>query len=277
MDHTTAGSQCTLVIVICIAFFRRPWIREFLLTASWSALTHWILWLPVWCGTASRTYSCSSSENTTCNWSQCWTMWNKRMSWACLSTWWSLPSPWCHIHVCATNPLPCSLLTLSLCRCRGHTERWTCHSCLCQNQFMGPQNVREYNLYPLSLQHTVLHPIVAILLTYKYKKYGFRETSSGMTFQVSLKSGKSVMDTEAQLDRWTQSSYYKFHFCVLCNEFQNKQGHWKFKQLLWCTKDFFHTSKRDVVESWLPYAFLVGCLSTGTILPLLLNAPIEVR
>jgi hypothetical protein len=66
---------------------------------------------------------------------------------------------------------------------------------------MGPQNVREYNLYPLSLQHTVLHPIVAILLTYKYKKYGFRETSSGMTFQVSLKSGKSVMDTEAQLDR----------------------------------------------------------------------------
>jgi hypothetical protein len=103
--------------------FRRTWIQELLHTAPWSALALWILWLSVWCGTESRAHSCSTSEDTACNWPECRTVWNKRMSWACVSAWWSMPSPWCNIHVriiriCSSLPLVVSPLP---CKCRVHS------------------------------------------------------------------------------------------------------------------------------------------------------------
>lgn len=101
-----------LVTVMRITYFRRPWIKELLHSASWSTLALWFLWLLVWRGTQSRTYCCSSPENTTCNWPKRRTVRNYRMSRARVSTWRSMPSSRCHIHVWTTYPLPCSELTL---------------------------------------------------------------------------------------------------------------------------------------------------------------------
>ena len=99
-----------LVNVMCITYFRRPWIKELLHSASWSTLALRFLWLLVWRGTQSRTYCRSSPQNTTCNWPERRTVRNYRMSRARVSTWRSMPSSRCHIHVCTTYPLPCSEL-----------------------------------------------------------------------------------------------------------------------------------------------------------------------